>query len=214
LAGNALAAQNGRTPHHANLVPGLMAHGAAGAPAPYRGSAMATRVSGIRITPRPERAGVPRGGGQSPACDARPGGPRQVRPQALRSGHGVGDRGGAHVRKRGVSRDARLPDGERARNLPPWKRHFPTPRSSPVVAPATRAPGPSWSTASRAMCTRSLRRASACGQTTPRTSFRRSSRGRSSTSSAYGTTRQSAPGSPSSHGGSRSTASAPARASS
>jgi hypothetical protein len=33
----------GRTLHRANLVPGLMAHGAAGAPAPYRGSAIATR---------------------------------------------------------------------------------------------------------------------------------------------------------------------------
>ena len=43
LAGNGLRAQNGRTPHLANLVPGLMAHGVAGAPAPYRGSAMATR---------------------------------------------------------------------------------------------------------------------------------------------------------------------------
>jgi len=41
------------------------------------------------MTPRPERAGVPRGGGQSSACDARPVGPRRVRPQALRSGHGV-----------------------------------------------------------------------------------------------------------------------------
>jgi hypothetical protein len=28
------------TPHHANLVPGLMAQGVAGAPAPYRGSAV------------------------------------------------------------------------------------------------------------------------------------------------------------------------------
>ena len=35
----------GRTLHRANLVPGLMAHGAAGAPAPYRGSAIATRES-------------------------------------------------------------------------------------------------------------------------------------------------------------------------
>jgi len=50
---------------------------------------MATKNARIRITPCPERAGVPRGGGQSPACDARLGGPRQGRPQALRSGHGV-----------------------------------------------------------------------------------------------------------------------------
>jgi len=41
-----------------------MAHGAAGAPAPYRGSAIATSKSWFRFTPRPERAGVPRGGGQ------------------------------------------------------------------------------------------------------------------------------------------------------
>src|SRR5215207_8022484 len=37
-------------PHLANLVPGLMAHGAAGAPAPYRGSAMATKNGRIRIS--------------------------------------------------------------------------------------------------------------------------------------------------------------------
>jgi RNA polymerase sigma factor (sigma-70 family) len=95
-----------------------MAHGAAGAPAPYRGSAMATKNVRVRITPRPERAGVPRGGGQSPACDARPGGPRQVRPQALRSGHGVGDRDGVRARRRGGSRDSRLLDGGNTRYLP------------------------------------------------------------------------------------------------
>jgi len=50
---------------------------------------MATRNARFRFTPHPERAGVPRGGGQSSARDARPVGPQRGSPQARRSGHGA-----------------------------------------------------------------------------------------------------------------------------
>ena len=84
------------------------------------------RYEGIRITPCPERTGVPRGGGQSPACDARPGGPRRVRPQALRSGHGARDRDGVRGRTRDGSRDSCPLDERDGRNLPSWRHLFPT----------------------------------------------------------------------------------------